>query len=154
MPGTSYREQILAAIVAAIPTSGGGAPAGLTVHRERTRPIEQDSLPAIMLYFEDETPEPLAGQQFKAPLTQRCLNVVAEIRVDASASSPDAAIDPVYVWLMQSLAVDETFGGLAMGIFEGPIKWTAKEADRILAGAAVHLSVHYRTKRLNPAAKS
>ena len=35
-------------------SQSGGGPSGLTVHRERTRPIEIDSLPAIMIYADDE----------------------------------------------------------------------------------------------------
>lgn len=156
---SSIRQQIAAAIVAAVSGTGklGAAtkPANLHIHRERTRPIEKDDLPAILLYFEDEQPEPLAGQKFKAPLTERSLNVVAEIRVIPDASqAPDEAVDAFYVWLMQSLGADETFGGLAMGITEGPVKWFSKEADVIYAGAALHLAVHYRTTRLDPTTKS
>lgn len=150
---SSIREQIAAAVIAAV--SGTGAPPGLTVHRERTRPVEQEQLPAILIYFEDDHPEPLAGQKFRAPLTERSLNLVAEIRgTPAGAQAPDEAIDALYVWLMQAVAADETFGGLAMGITEGPVKWFSKEADAIYAGAAVHLIVHYRTKRLDPTVRS
>jgi hypothetical protein len=155
----SIREQVASAIVAAISGSGAlgatGMPAGLNVHRERTRPIEKDDLPAVLIYFEDEEPEPLAKERFRAPLTERCLDVVAEIRcVPQSGQSPDEAIDAIYVWLMQSLGADETFGRLAMGIIEGPVKWFSKEVDVIYAGAAVHLSVHYRTSRLDPTTKT
>jgi hypothetical protein len=150
---SSIREQIAAAIVAAV--SGPGAPAGLTVHRERTRPVENEQLPAILIYFEDEQPEPLAGQKFRAPLTERSLGVVAEIRVvPTGGQAPDEAADSLYVWLIQAVGADESFGGLAMGVTEGPVKWFSKEADAIYAGAAVHFIVHYRTKRLDPTAKS
>lgn len=150
---SSIREQIAGAVIAA--ASGPGAPAGLNVHRERTRPLESDQLPAILFYFEDDEPEPLAKQKFRAPLSERCLNMVAEIRVVPTADqAPDEAIDDLYVWLIQALGADESFGGLAMGITEGPVKWFSKEADVIFAGAAVHLSVHYRTKRLDPSVKS
>ena len=44
----------------------------------------------------------------------------------------------------------ERFGGLAMGVTEGPMKWMAKEADVVFAGAALHLVIHYRTSRLDP----
>ena len=58
---TSIREQIMVALVAALSTGGAGSPAGLTVHRERTRPIETDSLPAIMVYADDDVPKPLGA---------------------------------------------------------------------------------------------
>jgi hypothetical protein len=41
-----------------------------------------------------------------------------------------------------------------MGITEGPMKWTTKEADRIYAGAALHLVIHYRTSRIDPSSKT
>jgi hypothetical protein len=30
------------------------------------------------------------------------------------------------------------------------MKWTSKEADRVFAGAALHLVIHYRTSRTDP----
>jgi hypothetical protein len=155
---SSIREQIAAAIVAVLDgsaepggTGGVQAPSGLTVSRERTRPIERDKLPATLIYFEDEEPTPIEKQKFQAPITQRHLNVVLEMRAVAGEGlAPDEAIDPLYLWAMQQIFADEKFGGLAMGVTEGPMKWTAKEADAVLAGAALHLTVHYRTSRLDP----
>jgi hypothetical protein len=34
------------------------------------------------------------------------------------------------------------------------MKWTTKEADRIYAGAALHLVIHYRTSRIDPSSKT
>jgi hypothetical protein len=146
---SSIREQIADALLTVLQASG--APGGLTVHRERTRPIEQDKLPAILVYFEDEEPTPLEKQKFAAPLTQRHLNVVLEMRALAQGGqATDQAVDPLYLWIMQQVMADEKFSGLAMGVTEGPMKWTAKEADVIFAGAALHLVIHYRTSRLDP----
>ncbi len=145
----SIREQIADAVIAALVDPAG--PAGLNVHRERTRPIEQDKLPAILVYFEDEEPTPLEKQKFQAPLTQRHLGLVLEMRaVPSAGQAPDEAIDPLYCWSVQQVMKDEKFGGLAMGVTEGPTKWMAKEADVIYAGAALHLTIHYRTSRLDP----
>jgi len=151
---SSIREQIAGLVVAALSGDAKGPvvkPDALTVHRERTRPIEQDQLPAILVYFEDDEPTPLAKQRFQAPLTERHLNVVLELRTTpASGVSPDSAIDPLYIWAMQQIMADERFGGVAMGVTEGPTKWTAKEADVVLAGAALHLVIHFRTSRKDP----
>jgi hypothetical protein len=151
---SSIREQIAARAVAVLDGSAAGnvpRPPGLTVHRERTRPIEQDSLPAIIVYFEDEEPTPFAKQKFQAPLTERHLNAVLEMRATPDqGQAPDEAVDPLYLWAMQQIMSDEKFSGLAMGVTEGPMKWTAKEADAILAGAALHVCIHYRTSRLDP----
>jgi hypothetical protein len=151
---SSIREQIAAEIIEVLkapPTGDATPPANLTVHRERTRPIEQDKLPAILVYFEDDEPTPLEKQKFQAPLTQRHLGVVLEMRaVPTTGQAPDEVVDPLYVWAVQQIMSNERFDGLAMGVTEGPMKWTAKEADAILAGAALHLVIHYRTSRLDP----
>jgi hypothetical protein len=148
----SIREQIAVAVIAVLEQDGG--PAGLTVHRERTRPITQDKLPAILAYFEDDEPTPLAKQRFQAPVVERHLNLVLELRTTGQGQSPDEAVDPLYLWAVQQIMADERFGGLAMGVTEGPMKWMAVESDVIFAGAALHLIIHYRTSRLDPTAAS
>lgn len=154
----SIREQIATALVAALDGEPAGEvlkPIGLNVHRERTRPIAKETLPAILVYFEDEEPSPIAKLRFQAPSVERHLALVLEMRtVPIGDQKPDEAIDPLYLWAMQQIGADERFGGLAMGVTEGPMKWTATEADVIVAGAALHLTVHYRTSRLNPSSAS
>ena|SRR5579864_1736295 len=155
---SSIREQIAAAVVAALNAEPAGTvlqPANLNVHRERTRPITTDKLPAMLVYFEDEEPTPLAKQRFQAPIVERHLNLVIELRTTPLADqAPDEAVDPLYLWAMQQIAADEKFGGLALGVTEGPMKWVAVESDVIFAGAALHMSIHYRTSRLDPTAVS
>jgi hypothetical protein len=155
---SSIREQLAAEVVTAladVPAGNVPQPFGLTVHRERTRPITQDKLPAILAYFEDEEPTPLAKQRFQAPIVERHLNLVLELRTKPSADqSPDEAVDPLYLWVLQQVMADERFGGLAMGVTEGPMKWMATETDVVVAGAALHLVIHYSTSRLNPSVKS
>jgi hypothetical protein len=151
---SSIREQIADAVLAVLQGPGtvdSPPPANLTVHRERTRPITADTLPAILVYFEDEEPTPLAKQRFQAPIVERHLNLVCELRTTPLAGqAPDEAVDPLYVWVMQQIMADERFGGLAMGVTEGPMKWMATEADVVFAGAALHLIIHYRTSRQDP----
>jgi hypothetical protein len=152
---TSIREQIVAAVVAALSAGGGGSPAGLTVHRERTRPIEIDSLPAIMVYFDDDVPKPLAQQVYRAPLTERQLSLSLEARAAGSESvSPDEALDPVLVWAAQAIRADETFGGLANGVEEGRTVWASKEGDTVVAAAKWGITIKYRTSRLDPTSNS
>lgn len=149
---TSIREQILAVLGAAL---AGGGPAGLTVHRERTRPIEIDSLPAIMVYAEDEQPKPLAGQNYRAPLTERQLSIGVQCRAKGSSStSPDEALDPVLVWAIQTVFANETFGGLANGVEEDRTVWSSREGDDPIAAATVHFTIKYRTSRLDPTSTS
>ena len=149
----TYRERIMLALVAALSASGG--PSGLTVHRERTRPIEIDSLPAIMVYAEDDPPKPLAGQQYRAPLTERQLTVGLQMRAAGSATTPpDAALDPLAIWIYQQIRADETFTGLANGVEEVRTVWNSKEGDLPIAACTVHFTIKYRTSRLDPTSKS
>ena len=152
---TSIREQIMVALVAALSTGGAGSPTGLTVHRERTRPIETDSLPAIMVYAEDDPPKPLAQQAYRAPLTERQLTLAIECRAAGSAATPpDTALDPLLVWAAAAVRADETFGGLANGVEEGRTVWTSKENDTLVASAKWNITIKYRTSRLDPTSKS
>ena len=150
----SIRDRILEALLAALSASGG--PAGLLVTEERTHPVQTEQLPLIGLYFDDEEPLPLDKQVFRAPVTQKLLRVTVEYRaaVGSPITAPRKAIDPLYLWTMQQLGADETFGGLAMGLTEGPTKWLSQEADAIVAAAAQTFIVHYRTARLNPSTTS
>jgi len=149
---SSIREQIAAALIAALQGSSGIT--GLTIHRERTRPIETDSLPAILVYFEDDAPQPFDKQKFRSPFFERSLAVALQCRAQGSQSlSPDAALDPVLVWAVTGGFVDETFGGLALGAEELRTEWKSREADIAVAAATLHFSIRYRTTRLDPTSK-
>jgi len=151
----SIREQIILAVIALF--SGAGAPAGLTVHRERTRPIESDSLPAILVYCDDDAPVTLLKQQF-APLVTRNLILHVECRAQGSTTNPpDAALDPLLVWVTQQLTQNEKFPtsavppvNLGNGVEEGKTTWISKEGDQLYAAAAMEWTVKYRTSRLDP----
>ena len=157
----SIRDRILdalcTALVAAAPAGGVAMPAGLTLTQERTHPSDESQLPLIGLYFDDEEPELLADVRFRAPLARKLLTVTVEYRALASSPGvtavvPRKAIDPLYVWVMQQIALDETLGGLAIEVNEGATKWISKEGDDIVAAAAQKLTIFYRTARLNPTA--
>jgi hypothetical protein len=150
---SSIREQIMVLLVAALGASG--KPSGLTVHRERTRPIETDSLPAIMVYADDDAPKPLSQQVYAAPLTERQFSLALECRAQGSGSvSPDAALDPVLVWAVQTMVTGERFGGLASGVEEGRTVWSSREGDVPVASAKLSFTIRYRTSRLDPTSKS
>jgi hypothetical protein len=142
---SSIREQIFVAAAALL--AGTGGPAGLTVTRERLRPIEKESLPAVLLYADDDAPKPLAGQTYQAPLTERQLSLVVECRADAGTGPPDVALDPLLVWVTNTLIANEKFGGLASGIDEQRTAWLSREGEIAVAAAAIHFTVKYRTAR-------
>jgi hypothetical protein len=156
---SSIREQILSLIVANLAATG--VPAGVTVHRMRTRPIEDDQLPAILVYSEDDEPIPLAGQTFQAPLVQRQLVIYVEYRAAGSTTvSPDEALDPLIVWGSQTMVANEKFvttsfpDGLGMGVVEGKTAWMSKEGDTLIAAASTQWIVKYRTSRLDPTSRT
>jgi hypothetical protein len=150
---TSIREQIMTAIEAALGASGG--PPNLTVHRERTRPIETDSLPAILFYAGDDAPRPLAQSNYRAPLTERQLALEVQCRaLGTTALSPDQVLDPLIVWANLQMFLDETFGGLVNGVEETRTVWMSKEGDQPIAAATIHFTVKYRTSRTDPTSKS
>jgi hypothetical protein len=130
-------------------------PAGLTVHREWTRPIETDHLPAILVYCDDEAPRSISSH-YDAPLVERDLTVAFEFRAQPSTvfPTPDQAIDPLYLWAMYQIFANETFGGIVNVVVEGKTHWHSKEGDVPLASATTHLSIKYRTSRIDPSARS
>lgn len=149
----SIRNQIFDAIETVLAASGG--PTGLTVHRERTRPIEKETMPAILLYADDDIPKPLGGQQYKAPLTERQLGLVCQCRAMGTLSiSPDEALDPLIVWATKQIVGNEQFGGLANGVDEQRTVWISREGEVPVAAAAIHFTVKYRTARADPTSKS
>lgn len=152
MPPASIREQIAVAVVAAL--SAAGRPTGLTVHRERTRPIETDALPAILVYFEDDAaPKPFDGQKYRSPLVKRSVQISLQCRAAGSQGlPPDAALDPITVWATQRMFADETFGTLAIGVEEGRTEWKSREGDIPVAAATIRFSIDYRTARIDPTA--
>lgn len=150
---SSIREQIAQAVVATL-SFATGMPAGLTVHRERTRPIETDSLPAIMVYFEDDAaPKPFDGQKKRSPLVVRDVQIGLMCRAAGSQSlAPDQALDPILIWAAQRMFADETFGKLALSTEEGRTEWKSREGDLPVAAATIKFSILYRTSRLDPTA--
>jgi hypothetical protein len=156
----TIREQLIVNVIAALSaTEAGGKnppakPAGLVVHRERTRSIEADTLPAILVFFEDDKPKAI-GSNYRAPLVERELTIAMDFRaIGSSTVSPDQAIDPLIAWALYQIFSDESFVGLANGVEEGKTEWRAKEGDAPLASATTHLAIKYRTSRIDPSSRT
>ncbi len=155
----SIRELIVSTIVANL--GGAGVPQGTTVHRMRTRPIEDDQLPAILVYTEDDSPKPLGGQEYRAPLVERQLVLYLECRALGSTTmAPDQALDPLLVWGSQTMGALESFvsndfpAGTVTGVVEAKTAWMSKEGDKIIAAASTQWIVKYRTSRLDPTSRT
>lgn len=145
----SVRELILQAAVAAL--NGAGKPAGLAVHRNRTRPFGSDQLPAIVLYPGPD-PEDVVLATHDGGVERR-FTVRAECRAIAAGVPPDQATDPLTTWCTRALHEDPTFGGLAAEIEERRISWAAEETDQVFAAAAVDFLVTYYTHADDPEAQ-
>jgi len=150
---SSIREQIVSGVVELL--QADGAPDGLQVHRERTRPIDKDELPALLVYCEDEEPTTTDRQTFRSPHVERSLHVIVEARARVKDSlSPDEALDPFLVWTNAQIMQNETIGGLAIGAIEGKTNWFSKEADVVVAAAIANYHIRYRTSRLDPTSRT
>jgi hypothetical protein len=140
----SRREQVLQAVVTAL--GAVGKPTGLTVHRFRTRPIEHDELPAIVVYAIGESVKTAPGQVPRQGMADRTLRVRLECRVAVSdGTSPDAALDDLVAWGSEALMTDRRQGGLALRTDELESQWDAAEGERTLAAAAVDYAIQYLT---------
>lgn len=144
----SRRELILQAVVAALGASS--KPTGVAVHRYRTRPLERDALPALVVYpavREGAVAETITRLDHDDAL-ERALRVRVEIR--AEGEPPDEALDPLYVWVVKSLRADPTLGGLAQDLEEEAVSFDAAERDAVYAAAAVDFHVTYYTSEDDP----
>jgi len=149
----SVRERIVEAAMTALEQSASPNPA--VVHRYRTRPIERDQLPAIVLY---PTVPPGRGQSELVQRLdhddglERTLNLRAECRAEvAEGEIADAVVDPLYLWVVTALRADPTLGGLAVDLQERAVSYDAAESGRIFAACAVDFEVTYYTAEDDPA---
>lgn len=124
---------------------GVSKPTGLNVHRQRTRPIEKDGLPAQVLYLlNEDTEERAAGQ------IDRRARFAVESRVTASGESPDAALDEYLSWAVKALRADPTLGGLSSDVKERGTEWDHVELDKVFGAARTIFEVHYQTADDDP----
>lgn len=100
-------EAVVARMVVAL--DGAGKPAGLNVHRYRTRSLRDDTLPAIVVFNAGADEE----RHERGQGTSLNLEVALECRAKASdAVAPDQAVDPLLEWVVESLRRDSTLQSL------------------------------------------
>lgn len=125
-------------------------PIGLSVHRFSNRPLDTDDLPATVLFFL-EGPQPVYEASDTA---DRVLRLVCEHRTTVAAGTPpDDAVDPLINWAVLALLSDETLGGLASKIDEGPTMWESVEAGQRFARARTVFDITHVTLRNDPEAQ-
>lgn len=147
----SVRESILAAAKTAL--EGAGGPTGLTVHRRRTRPINLDNLPAIVVYVLRENVQ-VIDQDDPA---ERVMTLRAECRQKGASTTPtvagddpDTLLDPLLTWAVSTLLTDSTLEALVLDIEERQTLWEAEELDQVYAAAAVDFEITYLTAATDP----
>lgn len=139
----SRRERILEAAKAAVEKPG--RPVDLTVHRHRTRPLERDQLPAVVLFNGIE----VVLRQTSAPsIMDRELVFRAECRAEGEPS--DAVLDPYLSWVETQLTTDPDFLALIRQIEVKKVVWDQAPSKRPVAAAAIEFVVLYRTKFGDP----
>jgi hypothetical protein len=158
----SVRERLVRQVVAAL--GADGKPAGLTVHRQRTLPLEDDDLPATVVYVLDEALPPERQQHGSRgrQLARRALRLVLEHRaaVDPAAGSGaatqavDEALDPFVTWGVRALLADPRLGGLAIGVLELETQWRVSDTDDVRGAAATLFHIDYLTAAADPTARA
>lgn len=137
---TSMRERILAELATRLETPPVGVtkPAGLAVHRFAMVPVEDDQLPAAVVYW---TACDQAGKTFlAATAADRLLEYHLSVRVEVRASgATDAVLEPLIQYVRQVVFTDPSLGGLATAAREDGLQLDAIAKSRILWAAAVEL---------------
>lgn len=143
----SIRELILQHVVADL--DAAGKPSGSTVHRQRTLPIEDDTLPAYVVYLHTEQATPGDGRHgYKVRRTTR---VFVECRALVGAgTAPDAALDPLTSWAVQAVMADRTQGDLALHTNEVGTEWRASDTDAVRAAATIAFDIEHHTDAADP----
>lgn len=143
------KERIIVEAVSRL--NAPGRPPGLHFHRNRTLPIERDTLPSGVAYpavpplgGESETVERLDHDDG----VERRMNLRIELRV--AGDVPDALIDPHYAWTVRALREDPTLGGLCLDIQELRHQDDAVVMNVPVGARAVDFAVTYITSEDDP----
>lgn len=125
-------------------------PAGVTVHRSKTVPIEADQLPAMVVYRVAE--EILTRDGPRPNKVKRGLRVRVECRAATSADGEtlEDALDPMTSWAVQAVMASPTLGGLTDHVLEVSTDWAVADSNKVYGAAAVDFLVPFITAAGNP----
>jgi hypothetical protein len=124
-------------------------PAGLNVHRFRLRPLQAESLPAMVIYMQTD-PDP---ERRATGTLDRTMRVAVESLVKVtSGTPPDDAVDPLINWAVLALLSEETLGGLARQITERGTVWAPEEGEQSFMRALTVFDIQYLTRDNDPEA--
>lgn len=138
------RNALIDALEAA--TAGGMTkPRGVTVHAMRTRPLEHEHLPALVVYTAREHPELHASGA-----SERTAEFWVEARAKLNGDDPDTALDPLLVWIVKAILVDQTLGQLVSLTEEGDTVFDLELKDGGYAAAAIKITSQHSTSDKDP----
>lgn len=132
---SSVRENILAAIVAAL----GTAPAiGATVHRSRVTALGRGESPAIIV-------EPVNDQSQQATVPKLDWALQVRVAVIARGDAPDQVADPYVANVHKKIMADMTLGGLCYDVQPLGVTFDLVDADNSVGVVSMTFQVLYRT---------
>lgn len=157
MSTESRKLSVLKEIAAVL--DGPGKPEGVTVHRQRDRPIWVDNLPAMVVYpapnpngVEEEVSWARMSQRMGGQLG-RTLNFRVELRAEVPDDEPATdVLDEMYVWAVKALHGSDRLNGLVVA---GPreqrsASQSETDGERTIARMAIEFEAEYRTRVLDP----
>ncbi len=125
-----------------------GLPAGLTVGRGKTTPMQLTGHPRVDVYVGPEIKwQPVGTVRTGTPIL-RGFTAILDIRVIGAI--PDEALDPIEVWCEARLFADETMGGLATGVIGWRVEQDARQLDKNYALSTIYADIEFATPRGNP----
>lgn len=142
----SRREVILEAGKTSL-QAGPEKPAGLNFYRHRTRPLQEDELPAGVIL---NGMEKVTRETVQPPIVECELIVRIEFRYHGEPS--DEVLDPYLTYAVRRLQTDPVFLAIAglRQVQERMTVWDQEPAKKPKAAAAVELAIIYRRKYGDP----
>jgi hypothetical protein len=143
----SVRSQIVTAAITAINTSPpGGVP---TADDTRLESYTAGELPAITVFEVREEAETEKEGRWSY-FVKRTFTLRIEIRIAATvALAARAAMDPLYVWIGQTLGGNQ-FGGLAEDCHEALLEWQYAAEDQPYTLLQLDFRILYSTLKSDP----
>lgn len=113
-------------------------PEGLLVGRDQSLPIDEDHLPAAIVYVLEEAAQKVASRS-------TLVRPVARIRIELRAKGEPTRrqLDPLRQWTMRRIMSDFSLGGLAKEIEYAGTQWTQAAGDIVVGAAGMDFDVTY-----------
>lgn len=143
----SIGERIVQAFVTTLDFNDPGKPTGLTVHRDDSEPLERDDLPALVAY---PNTDPLGLGDHQSDEHSLEILVEARVRKTDPLHVIDQLLDELYVWAVQRVHVDRSFGGLAKNVRLTRRGWDREAADSQHGLLLMGFTVEYFTALGDP----